>query len=178
MRQLSSPGITSPSDARDSSERVNGEGEAQPGLAEGQPVAVGFGGGGGLPGLPPPAQGEAGSWVSTTTRSLGGAIWERAGQLAVPCNGWTPSWAGGGSPSPAGTPAEWDAQVGGDTLTTPGLGSCVISMLHRETSASWRCCGCNRLLLTVIKSLANGFWGKIATMRIYLSGVPIPEPPR
>lgn len=108
--------------------------------------------------------------MSTTTRSLGGeagglprcgATWERAGQLAVPCNGWTPSWAGGGSPSPAGTPAEWDAQVGGDTLTTPGLGSCVISMLHRETSASWRCCGCNRLLLTVIKSLANGFGRKI-----------------
>lgn len=90
-----------------------------------------------------------------------GVSWGRAGLLALPCNGWAPSWVAGGSPLPAGTHAERRVHVGGGAVTLPSLAwaaspKCFTGKPLRAGSAA----DATGYLLTVIKSLANGFGRK------------------
>lgn len=162
----------SPSDTRDSSE-PGGEKHSQAWLRCSLSAVCAWWGG-----WPPgPARGGDGSQVSPATGSLGGGVGGSprpavlpdvgpvggvAGLLALPCNGWAPPWAGGGSPLPAGTHAERRVQVGGGAVTLPSLAwaaaspKCFTGKPLRAGSAA----DATGYLLTVIKSLANGFGRK------------------
>lgn len=188
-----SPGTTSPSDTRDSSEPG---GKALRGRASAgcQPSAPD--GAGSLPDSPGPrAEGPGELGVNTATGGLGGmggALPEGAvppdvspvgvgapGVLVLPCNGLPPSWAWGSIPSLQGHMQSWVRGWEGGVVTPPWggcrprqlrhLNACFAGNLHKLRPSD-----STGFLLTVIKSLANGL-GRKNSHDEDLSRAPVPD---
>lgn len=150
---MSSPGTTSPSDTRDSSE-WGGDSIARAGRGVGCQLSALPGGAGGLPGCTRPAgggdgaQGEHSPWRPKQLPWMGVAS----------CSGGP--GPGGGSPLPSGptwgggsdtvTPWAWPRQLPNLNASLGNL--CKLAALRTDDATGF--------LLTVIKSLANGLGRK------------------
>lgn len=174
---MSSPGITAHLTPKTA---LNQEGKALPGLAEVQPLRCLC-----LVGQAAPLVCSRRGWV-LGEHSLGGEVgvinppkqrsqmWGQC--VGWGCSGWTPDLGSGRHSPPyrdtcrAGRPCG----MGCGGTPAPGLGSWVPSMLHREPLRTHGAADATSYLLTVIKSLANGF-GRKNSHDEDLSWAPIPD---
>lgn len=113
-----------------------------------------------------------GRWGSSTPPSsaprCGASVWGGAA-VAGPL-----TWAAGGTPYRDTCRAGRTCGRGRGGTPVPGLGSCVPSMLHREPLRTHGAADATSYLLTIIKSLANGF-GRKNSHDEDLSWAPIPD---